>query len=176
MIERKKTIKTSFNKFLEDVVKLPYKPNQQNNPQHENQIEELLKKYEIKYEPQPNGSQAFPDFYLPDQDLNLECKSTANYAPMWNCSLPRPDGLYILCSKKLNKTNMFFGKYVLSEENYNKLIEQSKMLKQYIKDNQGNSKDYGIYDRLAFQDKGGNYEEKYFDYSYSEKVLEHYDY
>jgi len=176
MIERKKIIKTSFNKFLEDVMKLPYKPNSQYNPQHENQIEELLKKYEIEYEPQPNGSQSFPDFYLPDQDLNLECKSTANYAPMWNCSLPRPDALYILCSKKLNKTNMFFGKYVLSEENYNKLIEKSKMLKQYIKDNQGNSEDYGIYDRLAFQDKGGNYEEKYFDYSYSEKVLEHYDY
>lgn len=176
MIERKKTIKTSFNKFLEDVVKLPYKPNPQDNPQHENQIEELLKKYEIKYEPQPNGSQAFPDFYLPDQDLNLECKSTANYAPMWNCSLPRPDALYILCSKKLNKTNMFFGKYVISEKDYNELMEVNKFIKKYIKDKQDKKKKFFNYGRLAFQNQGGNYKKMYFDYSYAEKVLEYYDY
>ena len=104
-------------------MKLPYKPNPQDNPQHENQIKELLIKHEIKFIEQPNGSQSFPDFYLPDQDLNLECKSVKTYKPMWNRGLPRPDALYIISSKKLNRNSIFFGKQILPEEERLDLIK-----------------------------------------------------
>ena len=162
--------------FLEDVVRLPYKPNPQDNPQHENQIEELLIKHKLNYIVQPNGSQAFPDFTLPDHDLDIECKSIKTYAPMWNRGLPRPDALYILTSKKLNRSSILFGKYVCSVEQYERLIEQDKEYRQLIKEDQDAEEGYEIYPRLAFKDKGGNYKKKYFDNSHIEKVFEHFGY
>jgi len=162
--------------FLEDVVRLPYKPNPQDNPQHENQIEELLIKHKIKYIAQPNGSQQFPDFRLLDYELDIECKSVKGYAPMWNRGLPRPDALYILTSKKLNRSGAFFGKQVCSEKKYKKLIERDKQYKQMIKDDQDAEDGFEIYPRLAFKDKGGNYKKKYWDDSHVEKVFEHFGY
>ena len=35
---------TNLKNFFQDCLELPWKPNPQTNPEHENQVEELLKK------------------------------------------------------------------------------------------------------------------------------------
>ena len=50
--------------FFEDCLRLPYKPNSQDNPEHEDQVEELLKKHGLNYVGQPNGTQRSPDFRI----------------------------------------------------------------------------------------------------------------
>ena len=51
-----------MRQFFEEVLQLPYKSNSQDNPLHESQVEELLKKHGLHYIAQPNGIQASPDF------------------------------------------------------------------------------------------------------------------
>jgi hypothetical protein len=48
--------------------------------QFEENIKKIFDKNKIYYEWQPNGSQQFPDFYLPKYDIaiNLECKTSKN--------------------------------------------------------------------------------------------------
>jgi hypothetical protein len=166
----------NMKKFIEDVLNLPYSPNPQDNPQHENEVEALLKKHKIKYVAQPNGSQQFPDFRLLDYELDMECKSVKSYVPMWNRGLPRPDALYIITSKKLNKSHVLFGRQVCSEEKYKKLIALDEKYKQMIKDDQASEDSFEIYPRLAFKDVGGDYKNKYWNDSHVEKVFEHFGY
>ena len=174
-------MKKSFKSFLEDIMKLPYKPNPQDNPQHENQIKELLIKHKIKFIEQPNGSQSFPDFYLPDQDLNLECKSVKAYKPMWNRGLPRPDALYIISSKKLDRNSIFFGKQILPEEERLDLIKNDLEIKAFgIKKAKEHQKKYNtpwtIYPRLAYDNNLDyctlSYKDIYFDKNHVKKVFE----
>ena len=48
--------------FFKEALELPYKSNSQDNPLHEQQVEELLIKHGFDYVAQPNGIQASPDF------------------------------------------------------------------------------------------------------------------
>lgn len=82
----------------------------------EKQVNNILVKNNIKFYYQPNGIQKFPDFYLIDYDLNLECKSSHNTKPMWNCSYPKLESLYVISSKKLNKTIVMFGKEIVTQD------------------------------------------------------------
>ena len=54
----------NLKEFFKDCLKLPYKPNSQDNPEHENQVEELLVKRNLNYIYQPNGIQQSPDFRI----------------------------------------------------------------------------------------------------------------
>tara|TARA_R100001377_G_C3122610_1_gene86488 strand:+ start:41 stop:595 length:555 start_codon:yes stop_codon:yes gene_type:complete len=171
--------------FLEDIIKLPYKPNPQDNPQHENQIEELLIKHKIKYVDQPNGSQSYPDFALPDHDLDLECKSVKDFKPMWNRGLPRQNALYIISSKKLDRNSILFGKQILSEVENLELIEMDEQIKKYAKKKakkfaEKHNSFWTIYPRLAYDNNLDNvdvgYEDIYFDKNHVKKVFEHFDY
>lgn len=83
---------------------------------------------------QPGSSQAFPDILIRDFDdrfIPFECKSVkSSGTPMWNDSLPRPYGVYILTSAKYNETTLFLGKDVISKEELDLMNEQSKVMKQ----------------------------------------------
>lgn len=72
------------------------------------------------YVRQPISSQSHPDFLLRDFDgrfVAVECKSSSkNTFPMWNDSLPQQNMIYVLCSEKMNKTTLFFGKDVIEKE------------------------------------------------------------
>ena len=116
--------------FLRDVLKLPYKPNPQDNPEHENQVGDLLKKHKIKYKAQPNGSQEFPDFHLEEYDIDLECKSIQGKKPKLNSNLPKPNVVYILASGKADKINIFFGQDVCPTK-FKKFLEDNMVA--YIK-------------------------------------------
>ena len=174
-------------KFIEDVFELPYNKNTLVNPEHEKQIGELLKKHNIRYKFQPNGTQDSPDFYLPDYDLNIECKSFKNLKPMWNLHLPKQNSLYIICSKQLNKTVMFFGEYILSKANSEKIIARYKKYKKMIIEDQKEDKDsetdvgFWIYPRLSFDSYisklcNKNYKSFYFSEFHKTKLLKHFNY
>ena len=66
-----------MKQFFQDVLTLGYKSNSQDNPLHEQQVEDLLIKHNIDYVAQPNGIQNSPDFRvkLPTvKTQDLECK------------------------------------------------------------------------------------------------------
>jgi|TARA_B110000211_G_C14026521_1_gene530106 hypothetical protein len=107
-----------MNKFFEDVLKLPYKGNSQDNPAHENQVEELLIKHGLKYVAQPNGIQNSPDFhvYYNDTIISLECKSAAGAKPTYNSGLPKKGVIYIFSSKKYDATTIYYADDVVSDE------------------------------------------------------------
>ncbi len=97
--------------FLDRVLQLPYKSNSQDNPEHEEQVKDLLDEFGIFYEYQPNGSQKFPDFRCETKwgTLNIECKSSKGHQPVYNGGLPKEGALYIFSSQKYNATTFFFG-------------------------------------------------------------------
>ena len=107
-----------MKKFFEDVLKLPYKSNSQDNPKHENQVEELLTKHGLKYVAQPNGTQNSPDFhvYYKDIIISLECKSAAGAKPTYNSGLPKKGVVYIFSSKKYDATTIYYADDVVSDE------------------------------------------------------------
>ena len=72
------TVNNMVKRFFEEALEQPYQPNTQDNPLHEKNIEKLLKKYELSYIYQPNGTNRSPDFkveYLPGKTIDIECKS-----------------------------------------------------------------------------------------------------
>ena len=143
--------------FFTDVEKLKYYPNQQANPLHEKEIEKTLIRCKIQHICHPNGIQRFPDFYLPEYNLNVECKSTKKTKPMWNRGIPRPDSIYILTSLKFNKNTFFWGNDVCPEKTYNRLIEMDKKYKDRINKKNNKANDgWILYPRLAFDNKGPN--------------------
>jgi hypothetical protein len=100
------------------VLKLTYKPNSQDNPEDENQVEALLIKHKLKYVAQPNGPQNSPDFhvYYKDIVISLEKKSAKKGFPIYNSGLPKEGVVYIFSSKKYNATTIYFSDDVLSKE------------------------------------------------------------
>jgi len=104
--------------FFEDVLKLPYKSNSQDNPEDENQVEVLLIKHKLKYVAQPNGTQNSPDFHVYHKDIviSLEKKSAKGAKPTYNSGLPKKGVIYIFSSKKYNATTIYYAEDVLSDE------------------------------------------------------------
>jgi hypothetical protein len=81
------------------------------------------------YKYQPNGSQKPPDFKINycDSMINIECKSSKLKTPMWNCSLPNKDTIYIFSTPKSNI--LFFGDWICNDhikEITNKFIDTVK--------------------------------------------------
>jgi hypothetical protein len=162
----------SFIFFVKDVVKMPYESNSQDNPAHEKRVEQLLIKHNIKYVYQPKGTHRFPDFDLPDLNLNLECKSVnKGIKPVWNRGLPRPGSLYIISSKKLGRTTIFFGEDVLPEETYDRLMAVDQKYKTIINEVNDKHDDGWInYPRLAFDNRGKN-APNYWDRTFVDNVV-----
>ena len=110
---------TTFKSFFEEVLKLPYKPNSQDNPLHELQVMALLEKYGFKFEYQPNGIQNSPDFRVTLDDgstQDIECKSSKQTYPTYNGGLPKKGVVYIFSSKKYNETTVFLAEDVVHDD------------------------------------------------------------
>jgi hypothetical protein len=101
-----------MEQLLETLRDLPYTAGEE----LELKVKEILENSMINYTYQPNGKQAFPDFYLKDYDVQVECKSTVISKPMWNCTYPKKDALYIFSSKKLSKTLVMYGSAIITDE------------------------------------------------------------
>ena len=161
-----------FNAFLRDVLAMGYRPNGKN--QHENAVEALLKKHGIPYQAQMNGTQAFPDFHIEPKGLwpiNLECKSTKGTKRMWNRGLPKPNALYVVCSGRLNKTTIFWGRDVCPEKTYQRLLKRDQEFREMInKINKEEDDGWINYPRLAFDTRGPK-APKYFDPAFPKAIL-----
>ena len=149
--------------FWEDVLLLPYKPNSQDNPLHENQVEELLVKHGFDYVAQPNGIQASPDFrvILPSGNtVDIECKSSKQTYPTYNGGLPKEGVVYIFSSKKYNETTVFFADDVVSakkREQFANLVEElNAVLKVHQMDEewQEDSRGFDFYIRNMYVQNG----------------------
>ena len=140
-----------MKQFWQEVLQLPYKPNSQDNPLHEQQVRELLDKHGFNYVWQPNGPQQSPDFRvtLPNgRVVDIECKSSKNTYPTYNGGLPKKGVIYIFSSKRYNETTIFFADDVVSEkkrELYANLVEElNSVLKVYQLEEEWQQDDRGF--------------------------------
>jgi NADPH:quinone reductase-like Zn-dependent oxidoreductase len=140
-----------MKQFWQEVLQLPYKPNSQDNPLHEQQVRELLDKHGFNYVWQPNGPQQSPDFRvtLPNgRVVDIECKSSKNTYPTYNGGLPKKGVIYIFSSKRYNETTIFFADDVVSNkkrELYASLVEElNSVLKVYQLEEEWQQDDRGF--------------------------------
>tara|TARA_R110002126_G_scaffold162549_5_gene310525 strand:+ start:93 stop:638 length:546 start_codon:yes stop_codon:yes gene_type:complete len=161
-----------MNSFFQECLSLPWKPNSQDNPEHENQVEELLVKHGLKYVAQPNGIQNSPDFYVfhNGKQYSVECKSSKGHHPTYNGGLPKPGSIYIFSSKKYNKTTVYFADDVVKKskrELFSCLIEEiNDVLKKYqsLPEWQNDERGFNFYIRNMFTQSGGRAKTDYFEH------------
>ena len=162
-----------MKKFWQEVLLLPYKSNSQDNPLHENQVEELLIKHGFDYEAQPNGIQATPDFRVKLSDgktVDIECKSSKQTYPTYNGGLPKEGVVYIFSSKRYNETTIFFADDVVSpkkRQQFANLVEElNSVLKIHQMDEewQEDSRGFDFYIRNMYVQNGAG-KKDYFKHS-----------
>ena len=153
----------AMKSFFQDCLKLPYQSNSQDNPLHENQVEELLIKHGLEYKAQPNGIQNSPDFLVTynGKDIPIECKSSKGHFPMYNGGLPKVGVVYIFSSKKYNETTVYRSEDVVSDtkrkafqnliEDVNSVLESHRQTEEWKEDDRG----FDFYIRNMFIQKGG---------------------
>ena len=162
-----------MKKFWQEVLLLPYKSNSQDNPLHENQVEELLIKHGFDYEAQPNGIQASPDFRVKLSDgktVDIECKSSKQTYPTYNGGLQKEGVVYIFSSKRYNETTIFFADDVVSpkkRQQFANLVEElNSVLKIHQMDEewQEDSRGFDFYIRNMYVQNGAG-KKDYFKHS-----------
>ena len=125
--------------FFKEALKLPYKSNSQDNPLHEQQVEELLIKHGFDYVAQPNGIQASPDFRVTLDDgktIDIECKSSKQTYPTYNGGLPKKGVVYIFSSKRYNETTVFFADDIVTDKKRTQLSNLVEELNTVLKSHQ----------------------------------------
>ena len=164
-----RTFKYEFNMhsnitaFWVDVLNLPYKSNSQDNPLHEQQVEDLLEKHNLTYVSQPNGIQNSPDFRITlnsGKTVDIECKSSKQTFPTYNGGLPKSGTVYIFSSKRYNETTIYFADDVVSpqkREQFSKLVDElNAVLKVHQADEswQEDSRGFDFYIRNMYVQNG----------------------
>lgn len=161
----------SMKSFWEEVLRLPFKTNSQDNPLHEQQVEELLIKYGIKYKAQPNGIQNSPDLrvYLDDdKTVDIECKSSKQAYPTYNGGLPKEGTVYVFSSAKYNATTIYFSDDVVTKrkrelfacliEELRAVLDKYQAMPEWKEDTRG----FDFYIRNMFTQSGGWQRTNYF--------------
>ncbi|AGH31712.1 hypothetical protein SWZG_00206 [Synechococcus phage S-SKS1] len=152
-----------MKKFWQEVLLLPYKSNSQDNPFHEQQVEDLLIKHGFRYIAQPNGTHNSPDFrvFLENgKTVDIECKSSKQTFPTYNGGLPKGGVVYIFSSNRYNQTTIFFADDVVStkkRQQFNNLTEElNAVLKLHQMDEewQEDSRGFDFYIRNMYVQNG----------------------
>jgi nitrous oxide reductase len=163
----------ALNQFFIDCLNLKYHSNSQDNPFHEQQVEDLLKKHNLKYESQPNGTHQSPDFrvHYNGKTYDIECKSSKEAYPTYNGGLPKEGVIYVFSSKKYNDTTVFFAEDVVSAvkrdlyaeflERQNQLLQEFRALPEWEDPERG----FDFYCRAMYVQKGGKSKTDYFTHS-----------
>jgi len=127
---------TKMNQLFSEILILGYKSNSQDNPLHEQQVEDLLIKHNIQYEAQPNGIQNSPDFRVTLEDgktVDIECKSSKQTYPTYNGGLPKKGVVYIFSSAKYDETTVFFADDVVSDKKRQQFANLTEELNAVLK-------------------------------------------
>jgi hypothetical protein len=163
----------TLNQFFIDCLNLKYAGNSQDNPLHEQHVEALLKKHNLKYEYQPNGIQNSPDFrvHYNGKTYDIECKSSKQAFPTYNGGLPKEGVIYVFSSKKYDETTVFFADDVVSLakrslyaqflERQNQLLQEFRALPEWQNDERG----FDFYCRAMYTQTGGKDKVDYFTHS-----------
>ena len=157
---------SKMNEFLKDCLSLPYKSNSQDNPYHENQVEDLLKKHGLDYIAQPNGTQASPDFLVRynGKEYPIECKSAKGHYPVYNSGLPKKGVIYVFSSKKYNETTVFRSEDVVTDKRrklFEDELDEIKAVQEKYKSIDDDS-GWGLYVRPMYIQRGGKLYADYF--------------
>ena len=143
-----------MKQFFQDVLTLGYKSNSQGNPLHEQQVEDLLIKHNIKYQAQPNGIQNSPDFRVLTTVVDIECKSSKQTFPTYNGGLPKKGVVYIFSSAKYDETTIFFADDVVSDKK-RELLERTQLkMYQMEEEWQEDSRGFDFYIRNMYTQSG----------------------
>jgi len=140
------TMKPNLHAFLEDALKMEFAAGGYQQSDHEEGVENLLKKNGFKksdlkkitknqrdkalaggdipllkegeYIAQPTGKNDSPDFIVRYKGklYFIECKSSQESHPTYNGGRPKEEYIYIFSSGKVNQTTIFYGKDVLNDQ------------------------------------------------------------
>lgn len=116
---------------------------------------------------QPCGTHHSPDFIV---KMNgklyfIECKSVKGGTPMYNSGVPKPEYIYVLCSKKHDETTAYWGRDVLEREHEKAIHQHIAEARRRDQDfNERFANDHGIsyYTRPMIQHKGSKEIQDYF--------------
>lgn len=139
-------MKPNLHAFLEDALKMEFAAGGYQQSDHEEGVENLLKKNGFKksnlkkitknqrdkalaggdipllkegeYIAQPTGKNNSPDFIVRYKGklYFIECKSSQEPHPTYNGGRPKEEYIYIFSSGKVNQTTIFYGKDVLNDQ------------------------------------------------------------
>ena len=139
-------MKPNLHAFLEDALKMEFAAGGYQQSDHEEGVENLLKKNGFKksdlkkitknqrdkalaggdipllkegeYIAQPTGKNDSPDFIVRYKGklYFIECKSSQESHPTYNGGRPKEEYIYIFSSGKVNQTTIFYGKDVLNDQ------------------------------------------------------------
>ena len=106
------------------------------------EFEEILKNIfdnnSIRYKYQPNGTQQFPDFLLPDYDIeiNIECKTSKNGKIIWNSGFPHSNMILLYASNisQANDITFFLGEELVDETTRNDVKRWGRKKNQILKE------------------------------------------
>ena len=100
---------------------------------------------------QPAGTQSYPDILVKDFNdryICIECKSgKGDGAPMWNDSLPRLEGIYVLASEKRNATTLALGKDIITQDLIDSAEQMIIELKQVVEKYKNTNKEMDRFKR-----------------------------
>jgi hypothetical protein len=181
---------STLNQFFIECLDLKYASNSQDNPHHENQVEDLIKKHGFKYEYQPNGTHQSPDFriHYNGKTYDVECKSVngkAAQAPVYNGGLPKKGVIYIFSSQRYNETTVFFAEDVVTDAKralYAEFLKKEKaLLQEYrtMEEWQDDERGFDFYCRAMYTQSGGKSKTDYFTHAkrgYCEDRVVNYDF
>lgn len=181
---------SNLKRILEEILKMPYESNSYSK--HEELVGKYLdkggfKKIDLKkfkeeglqpgeYVHQPYGSQRHPDFLLKEGDrlFSIECKTSKQSCPVYNGGIPKEDTIYIFSSGKYNKTTIFLGRDILSEQKRNSFEELIIKLKNVVKEHQEDpewpdERGFDFYIRNMYTQSGGQEKTDYFNHKDRQK-------
>ena len=110
------------------------KKNKKNDKEEQNKKNKYIN---IFYEYQPNGSQKPPDYIIYAENyekIKIECKSSKNNKPVWNCSIPEKNTIYVYYNTKSKKTYIFDGEDIINTKDRLEIIKFSDELKKLCYD------------------------------------------
>jgi hypothetical protein len=124
-------------------------------------IKDTLNVKNLYYMRNPRGSQCPPDFVIicnGELPVKIECKSARKLTPVWNCSIPAPDTIYVFNSSSINKTFVFRRHHIISEANAKYITtlcdEVTALCKEFSKKNKlETAPTFDYYPRKMFNQK-----------------------
>ena len=133
---------------------------------------------EFSFVEQPCGKHSSPDFIVCIKNKELvaiEAKSSKTHKPLYNSGGIKKNYIYVFSSRKMNKTTIYLGEDIMSEEQQkviDKLIKDQKSLEQSankeLQKLDTNNRGISYYTRPMIGQSGLQNKTNYFEHEYRE--------